>query len=227
MYRIDPNLRRYGRKVYSQNDEDGIIAYLCEALGISRGYFVEFGVGPPWKGSLERNGLEANCRLLRESGWPGLFMDATDYPESYDVRREYVTALNVNQLMSKYGCPDSIDVYSIDVDGQDFWIWMNLIARPKIMIIEYNCDFEPEVSKVVPFQPNFQWDGTNYTGASLAAMCKLGRSKNYSPLYANGTNVFFVRDDLILNQDEFPPEIRLKRRRMHPTDPLSRPWTEV
>jgi hypothetical protein len=227
MHRIDPKLRRYGRKVYSQNDEDGIIAYLCEALGISRGYFVEFGVGPPWKGSLERDGLEANCRLLRESGWPGLLMDGAEYPDKYDVRREFVTSLNINQLMSKYECPESIDVDSIDVDGQDFWIWMNLITRPKIMIIEYNSDFDPGVSRVVPFQPNFVWDCTNYMGASLAAICKLGRSKEYTPVYANGTNAFFVRDDLVLNREDFSPEISLRRRRVHPEDPFARPWTEV
>jgi hypothetical protein len=43
MHRIDPKIGKYGKKIYSQNNEDGIIEYLCKALGISRGYFVEFG----------------------------------------------------------------------------------------------------------------------------------------------------------------------------------------
>ena len=57
MFRIDPDLAKYGRKVYSQNDEDGVINYLVGALGIHQGYFVEFGVGPPAGGSLEHDGL--------------------------------------------------------------------------------------------------------------------------------------------------------------------------
>jgi hypothetical protein len=227
MHRIDPKIGKYGKKIYSQNNEDGIIEYLCKALGISRGYFVEFGVGPPWKGSLETDGLEANCRFLRENDWPGLFMDGSVYPEKYDVRNEFITPLNINQLMLKYGCPDSIDIYSIDVDGQDFWIWMNLVVQPKIMIIEYNSDFDPGISRVVPYQPDFRWDCTSYMGASLAAICKLGRSKHYIPVYANGVNAFLVRHDLILNGNDFAPEIKLPRKRVHPEDPLSRPWTEI
>jgi hypothetical protein len=64
-------------------------------------------------------------------------------------------------------------------------------------------------------------------GASLAAVCKLGRSKNYTPIYANGSNAFFVRDDLILNRDEFPPEIKMRRWHIHPEDPFYRVWTEI
>jgi hypothetical protein len=224
---IPTELGSYGRRVYSQNDEDGVIEVLCECLQIESGFFVEFGIGPPNPGSLSLNGLEGNCRLLRERGWSGLFMDGSEYPPKYDVKTEYITALNINMLLDKYGCPQDIDIFSIDVDGQDFWIWMNLGRRPKIVIIEYNCDFEAGESYVVPFNIGFRWDCTRYMGASLSAMCKLGASKGYRPVYANYVNIFFVRDDLITNKEDFPEELTLPRRTLHRDYTDTRFWIEV
>jgi len=226
-YEIPKDLKMFGRKVYSQNDEDGIIECLCDRLGISVGYFVEFGVGPPANGLIEVNGLEANCRLLQEKGWSGLFMDGGRYPAKLDVKSEFIDALNINLLLTKYNCPMVIDVFSIDVDGQDFWIWMNLSRAPKIVVIEYNSNFDPSDSVVIPFKTDYQWDCTNYFGASLTALCKLGNSKGYKPVYANGVNVFFLRDDLILNLDDFPSQILAPKRPRHAPDGRQRPWVNI
>jgi hypothetical protein len=227
MHEIPRNIGMYDRKVFSQNGEDGILECLYNALQIKSGYFVEFGIAPPWTGTLEANGLEGNCCLLRECGWTGLFMDGGKYPPEYDVKSEFITALNINVLLKKYECPEEIDVFSIDVDGQDFWIWMNLDRRPKIVIIEYNRDFESDESFTVPFQLDFIWSGTRYFGASLLAMCKLGESKHYRPVYANGINVFFVRDDLVLNKEDFPLRPSLPKERLHGDDNQNRPWVAI
>ena len=224
---IDKDIERFGRKVFSQNEEDGIIEYLCGKLGLHTGYFVEFGVGPPYLGSLERDGLEANCRLLREKGWPGLFMNGGEFPEQYDVRSEFITALNINSLLEKHGCPQEIDVFSIDIDGQDLWVWLSFRRQPKIVICEYNCDFEPDQSVVVPFNTSFVWDCTRYFGASLLALCKIGQSKGYRPVYANIGNAFFVREDLIDNPEDFPYHLELPRRSLHGDYEGVRPWSEI
>ena len=226
-YKIPANIAEFGKKIYSQNDEDGIIDFLARHLSLESGFFVEFGIGPPVGGSLGADGLEGNCRLLRERGWSGIFMDGNDYPSEFDVKCEFITALNINGLLKKYQCPDEIDVFSIDVDGQDFWIWMNLDRRPKIVVIEYNGNFEPEDSVVVPFNVDFRWDLTRYYGASLGALCKLAESKFYRPVYANGVNVFFVRDDLLLNKDDFPPRFSLPGVEMHLPDTQQRPWVKI
>jgi len=54
------------------------------------------------------------------------------------------------------------------------------------------------MSLTVPYQPTMHWDGTNYFGASLEALVKLGQAKGYRVVGCNfsGTNAFFVRDDL-------------------------------
>jgi hypothetical protein len=93
------------------------------------------------------------------------------------VQQERVDAININPLLRKYRVPDIPDLISIDVDGQDFWIWSNLVHRPNVIIIEYNANFAPDDSKVIPYDVAFQGDGTKYFGASLRALHNLGKSR--------------------------------------------------
>src|SRR5437879_4604751 len=55
-------LARYGYKVYSQNDEDGIIAEIFHRIGTTDRSFVEFGVA---------TGIECNSVKLLVEGWQG------------------------------------------------------------------------------------------------------------------------------------------------------------
>jgi len=228
--RLDTSLQVYGRKQYSQNDEDGVIEYLNTKLGIKNGYFVEFGVGPAGDCTIEESGLECNCRLLLQNGWRGLFMDGNIYPAEFCVQNERITALNIDRLLKKYHVPLEPDLMSIDVDGQDFWIWMATSYRPRIVIIEYNPSLHIDESCVMPFDISYIWDGTQYYGASLLALHKLGESKGYTLVYANGVNAFFVRTDLISNATEFNYEsVYNYRGRLlyHRADHLNRAYLRV
>jgi hypothetical protein len=225
--RLTPGLQRFGRKTHSQNDEDGIIERILFDLNLLTGYFVEFGVGPPWGRELSESGLEANFRLLREKGWSGLFMDTSDYPAEAGVLKERVTPFNINVLLPKHGVPQDFDLLSIDIDGQDFWVWMNLQARPRLVVIEYNASLPLEQSCVIPLQREFEWDGTDWFGASLAALDKLGQSKLYTLVYANGINAFFVRSDLFANPADFSLEKLYVARPMHPRDPKNRAYLSI
>lgn len=147
--------------------------------------------------------MECNCRLLRERGWSGLFIDGNQYPPKYDVRCEHITPMSVNEVFRKYGVPHEIDLLSIDIDGQDFWVWSNLSYSPRVVIIEYNPTFGPDESKTMPFDPTHVWDGTRWYGASLRALQRLGESRGYTLVYANGVNAFFVRDELLANASAF------------------------
>jgi hypothetical protein len=51
---------------------------------------------------------------------------------------------------------------------------------------------------VVPYNPTAGWDGSNYFGASLEALVRLGREKGYRIVGCNysGANAFFVRNDV-------------------------------
>lgn len=182
------NLRGTDRKVFSQNGEDGILEKILETIGTTNKYFVEIGAG---------NGSECNTRLLREAGWGGAMFDRDNSNHNIGLLRESVTAENVNAVFGKRGVPVQFDVLSIDVDGNDYWIWKALRYDPRVVIIEWNCSISPFRALSIPYSPNFAWDSTNYYGASILALTRLGESKGMILVAADrrATNLFFVRHD--------------------------------
>jgi hypothetical protein len=208
--KIRPRLQVYGRKVYSQNDEDGILEYLFSRIPRCESFFVEIGVGPPWHGGTKQDvrntGLECNSRLLAERGWRGLFIDGESYPAQLKVKKEFITAENINELLAKYGVPEDFDLFSLDIDGNDYWVWKALTYLPSVVVIEYNASIDVSESKTMPYDPKFDWSAhgcTKYYGASLLALKRLGEQKGYSLVYANGINAFFVRSTLVPNSADF------------------------
>ncbi len=179
------NLRGTDRKVFSQNGEDGILEKILETIGTTNKFFVEIGT----------DGIECNTRVLKEHGWAGIWIDANSRNSS--VQLELVTAENVNYLFHKYSVPSEFDVLSIDVDGNDYWIWKEIDNRPRVVIIEWNCSVSPYRSLTVPYMPDFTWDSTNFYGASILALARLGFSKGMTLVASDrrATNLFFVRQE--------------------------------
>lgn len=190
--RID-DLRRFERRWFSQNGEDGILRIIFETIGVTNRFCVEFGV---------EDGRQCNTRyLLEKAGWSGLRMDGADHDLRFGpVRKEFITAENICALFAKYAVPPEFDLLSIDIDGNDYWVWRAIEGySPRVVVIEYNASLAPDQSRTIRYDPAFQWDGTSYFGASLRALAKLGRSKGYTLVgcESQGVNAFFVRDDLI------------------------------
>lgn len=189
------DLYPYERHVWSQHGEDGVLEAIFMQIGATHKYFVEFGAG---------HGGECNTAYLaRRGGWTGLLMDAVESPgeSGVKVHREFITAENINALFEKYKVPSSFDLLSIDLDGNDYWVWRSMAFsyRPRVIVIEYNASIPPGESRVIEYDPNFSWNGSDYYGASLSALEKLGRSKGYSLIYceSSGVNAFFVEDSLV------------------------------
>jgi hypothetical protein len=229
MFKFDPRMEKWGGQKYSQNDEDGVLDYIFSILppGPRGRFFVEFGIGPAGLTTLETLGLEGNCRLLKEKGWRGLFLDEYPYPAKYGVKQARVDALNINPILRKYRVPEDVDLISIDIDGQDFWVWSNLAWHPRVIVIEYNANFGIRQSKVIPFDASYRWDGTKWFGASLRALYNLGKSKGYVLVYANGVNAFFIQDRLVRNKEQFVFKKLYRYRNVHRPDKLRRPWTSI
>ncbi len=201
----DPKrLLRHGFKVYSQHDEDGIIQEIFRRIGTSARTFVEFGV---------ESGVECNTVKLLVEGWRGLWIEANAQAcngikanfeaflkeKRLTLTQSLVTAENINGLIEKAGFKGEIDILSIDIDFNDYWVWKAIeTVSPRVVAIEYNAGLRPPMSLTVPYQPNRAGDGTNFFGASLEALVRLGRQKNYRVVGCNisGSNAFFVREDL-------------------------------
>jgi hypothetical protein len=205
----DPKrLLRYGFKLYSQNDEDGIIQEVFRRIGTTARTFVEFGV---------ETGAECNTAKLLIEGWRGLWIEAkADNADA--IRRRFapflqdgrltltqdlVTAENIDALITAGGLAGEIDLVGIDIDYNDYWVWKAITAvRPRVVVIEYNASLRPPLSLTVPYDPHGRWDGSNFYGASLEALVRLGADKGYCIVGCSiaGVNAFFVRADLCGNR---------------------------
>lgn len=217
------------RKEYSQNGEDGIIAAIFAMIGATNKYFVEFGV---------ENGIECNTRYLsKHKGWKGLLMDGSNENPAMNLHKEFITAENIEALFQKYNVPVEFDLLSIDIDGNDYWVWKAVTHyKPRVVIMEYNACFPWNESKTIPYKADFQWDKTDYYGATLQAMVKLGAEKGYTLIATdrNGVNAFFVRKDVLKGihvrepeQLYYPAAFKGKKGNAHPGDQLNRPWVMV
>jgi hypothetical protein len=183
-------LHKHERKEYSQNGEDGVIERLFAILGVTNRFYVELGTGP---------GVECNTRLLRERGWNGVMLDRDFANPALGLHRELVTAENVNALFEKYAVPESFDLLSIDIDGNDYWVWKALSPRyqPRVVVIEFNAGVPADVPVVMPYEPAFRWSGEANCGQSLGALQKVSASKGYALVYATAPNAYLVRRELL------------------------------
>jgi hypothetical protein len=210
-----PDLTAYELRVFSQNGEDGVLAEILRRIGVGERAFVEFGV---------QDGSEGTTVFLAQVlGWSGAYLEAD--PAAYAALERRFSANprvrtlhaavepgNVEALFAQAGVPEEPDVLSIDVDGNDYWIWRALQRfRPRVVVIEYNGDLDPASSQVMPYTPGFRWDHSSGYGASLGALEALGTEKGYALVHTElaGVNAFFVRRDLVA---DLPTGERVPRR---------------
>jgi hypothetical protein len=203
-------------RCFSQNGEDGILLYLFSLLGTTNRKSVEMCAG---------NGVECNtANLIINHGWTGLLVDGNPdnvahgqkfYAESRDTFikpprfvHAWITAANVNNLIRENGFGGDLDLFSLDIDGNDYWIWKALdCVNPRVMVLEYHAAWGADRAVSVPYREDFQLDLTThpyYCGASLAAFVKLGRQKGYRLIGCQryGFNAFFLREGV--GEDLFP-----------------------
>jgi hypothetical protein len=205
----DPKrLLAHGFRGYSQHDEDGMIQEIFERIGVSNRVFVEFGVG---------DGTENNTLYLMLSGWRGLWIDGSKAHARF-IRNQlssfiqagqltfvhgFVDRDSINEMINKAHGAGEIDLLSIDIDGNDYWVWEVIsVVQPRVVVIEYNAVFRPPAAIVAEYDKDFVWSGTSYYGASLKALELLGSRKGYALIGCSlsGINAFFVKQDLVQNK---------------------------
>ena len=197
-------LNRFEYQVYSESGEDGIIDEIFKRIGVTGRVAVEFGAS---------DGMRNNSTLLLVKGWRAVWFehDAALVGTIHDrfgrlvrdgrlgVVCRLVDAGNVEAVFAEASIPVEPDLLNISVDGNDYWIWKALTNwRPRLVVIEYNSVFPPDVRWVMAYNPQHRWQHSSYFGASLKSLELLGREKGYRLVGCNFTGVkaFFVRDDL-------------------------------
>ena len=217
-----------GYKIYSQHEEDGILIYIFSIISTKSRKCVEICAG---------DGIECNtANLLVNHKWTGLLIDGN----SVNVKRgqqfykrhpntrywtptfacKWLTADNVNDTISSYGFTGEIDLFSLDIDGIDYWIWKSLtVISPRVVVLEINHLWGATKSVTIPyssaFRAEYTKDGSDYAGASLPAFVKLGKEKGYRLVGTNAfaTNAFFVRNDI---EHAWLPEVTAEDCFKHP-----------
>ncbi len=201
----DPKrLHRFEHQVYSQNGEDGALAEIFRRIGMTDKFFVEIGVG---------DGLENNTVNLLSEGWRGVWVDG-DGSALAKVRKTFwqplgkgsltlqqalVTAENVAEILTNLKVPTEFDLLSVDIDRNTYFAWRALKHfRPRVVVVEYNSLYPPDVEWTVEYDAKRVYNCTSYMGGNLKAYEKLGAALGYALVGCElrGINAFFVRRDL-------------------------------
>ena len=212
-----PSFKEVGFRQYSQFEEDGILLYLFSIITPESRTCLEICAG---------TGIECNtANLIINHGWWGHLFDGDAdnvvrgrafYAHHKDTFARppnfhcgWITVENINQLVLDSGLRGPIDLLSLDMDGNDYWIWKALtVVEPTVVICETHNTIPPDLALTIPYDPTFQL-GTfsdDFRGASLKAMVNLGRSKGYRLVGTHrfGFNAFFVKNGIA---DNLLPEV--------------------
>ncbi len=201
-------LREAEFKVFSQFGDDGIIQFLLSAVPVSDDRFVEFGV---------QDYREATTRfLLQNDNWRGLVMDSSEAnvdairaswwygAHELTARTAWVTAENINDLLTEAGYTGPIGLLHIDIDGNDLHVWNAVeVTQPDIVILEYNALLGPDHALTVPYDPAFDRTQAHfswlYQGASIKALAAACDRRGYAFIGCNcaGNNAYFLRRGLL------------------------------
>lgn len=189
------NLLSYRYNRYSQSGEDGIIEELCRRLGITTGWFVEFGA---WDGKH----LSNTYNLLSHHAWQGVHIegDPKKYQDLLLTRAAFPERLHtlcamvgfegeskLDQLLARTPLPRNFDLLSIDIDSYDWQVWHALTEyRPKIVVIEGNSELPPGVFQI--------HNPPTRIGASFSSLLELGRSKGYQLVCHTGNCIFVLNE---------------------------------
>ncbi len=201
------NLIKNGFKVFSQQDEDGIIEEIFKRIGTTKKIFIEIGV---------ESGIECNTTYLLFKDWNGLWIEGNEdfkenieknfeqyIPKKLSVEFSKVNPKNINNILSKYYKKDEeIDLLSIDIGTHTYHTLKEInFVNPRVIILEYNAKYGPTAEWISKYDIDSSWDGTDYYGASLKSYDNLLRNK-YRLVCCNitGANAFFIRNDLINDQ---------------------------
>ena len=208
-------LNKFGRKVFSQSDEDGITLEICRRMGLKNGLYCEFGVG---------NGLECNTLLLASMQWKGFWIGGEQLAFSlHDINKSkfsymqgWVTSKNVYELYQE-GLENlgkkQVDVLSFDLDGNDIWFVEILLEnkdKPKLFIVEYNARFIPPIKWSIALDDTHVWDNSDYFGASLQSFVDLFDAYGFTLVCCNahsGANAFFVLNEHLHYFQDVPENI--------------------
>jgi len=183
----------FGFNIYSQFGEDGIIEKIFQIIGIQSNVCIEFGA---WDGI-----YLSNTANLWKNGWKGILIESNRERFNTLVQNvkgkdcycinEFVKPEGQNTLeniLLRHKLPQNIDFLSIDVDGDDYYIFESLTTlKPRVISCEYN--------PTIPVHINLIPEKNNNFGCSARSLVKLAESKQFRLVSLTESNCFFVPEE--------------------------------
>lgn len=236
--------------LHGQHGEEGVWKYVFDNIEHKRKYCVEFGCSNP---TSKRSGSTTRW-LIESCKWNGLLMDGnprycTRDAREFGVQQEWITPANIVSLFQKHNVPHDLDLLSIDIDYNDWWVLRSIfdskLYSPSVICFEFNTCIDPSLAITVERCDDMHKDNTVYFGASLRAFNNLARKHGYSLVHVfttavtccsgvtetiPGCNGVLCRNDLLpcevdVDPSVFRPTAYVPNRKEK--DRLHRAWVDV
>jgi hypothetical protein len=216
---LPQSLDDVGFRSFSQFDEDGILLYLLSVIGIKNRRAIEMAAGVGYESNTANLIINHNfCALLFEGDQETAVQCRQFYANYQDthwntpvaVDGTWLKAENINQVIGAHGFSGEIDLFSLDVDGMDYWLLESLsVVQPRIIVLEYNGIFGADAAVTAAYEPEYAYREGHACGASLAAFDKLCKRKGYRLVGCNRNclNAFYIQEQLAKNVF---PEVRVE-----------------
>ena len=187
-------LSDFGFNVYSQFGEDGIIAKIFQIIKIRHNVCIDLG---SWDGVHYSN----VCNLYR-NGWKAILIEGNKKKfDELERNIRWYDCIAINEwvknadIINRY---TKIDLLSVDIDGNDYFILKDLKSRPRVLICEYNPTIPPFMNMIAKKNSNF--------GCSALALKTMAKSKGYTLIAMTESNCIFVLDELVHKFSDFDIE---------------------
>lgn len=188
------------RLVDSQHGEDGMIDTILSTIPDLSKESVELGALDGITGS--------NTNFLIKRGYKSILIECDDikYKKLVDNMKNYENAIcikrrisleleeNLNEILKEQSVSEEFDVFSLDIDGNDYHIWKDFKFNPKIVIIECTLPLKDQ-DYIMPYHKDGILglpEGTE-VGTGTKAYYKLGLEKGYDLIGMTRPNMIFIK----------------------------------
>jgi hypothetical protein len=217
---ISPDfIKKYEKKIYSQNEEDGVIEYLFKILNVdyTDSIYVEIGT---------EDGKECNSRYLREMGMNGFMFDNMNEDKSINLYKKTINSNNLKEVLNEFNLLDkNLSLFSIDVDSFDYWIFKEALSflKPNLFVVERNDNFgctEGFFPNIRPLkwvwldelcgtkgQYCYTATGLHRCGAGYVSLDKVANENGYFRVYSGRVNLYYIHQDFLPKHFKQPVDI--------------------
>ena len=168
-----------------------------EQVGHTNKIAVEFGAG-------DGTTISNTIHFKDEHGFSRVLIEGSNKPNltNEEVIRSVVSPENINDLLSD--CPKVCDLISIDIDGDDYWVWKAMKIKGRVVIVEFHSAIPNDIPlAIIPGKGDlntYNSSGTRngYYSANLRAFYELAEKMGYKFCTTISDNAIFVL------KEEFP-----------------------